>query len=110
VTVFLDGPAKDVKLMLRRAPHFLRAVQTPRGEWDALDQLDDTPRDGETVVVYVMVGEPTWMHVRATRGSGGTYRGGSYRLVEPQPSADILRDRAQWQAWARAQFALEAQL
>jgi hypothetical protein len=104
MTTFLDGPAKDTKLMLTRAPHFLRAVQAKDGTWDALDQPDDTPTADERIVVYVMVGDPTWMHVRATKGRSGVYRGGQYTLVDPQPPDAVLRDRAQWQAWAQANF------
>jgi len=108
LTVFLDGPAADVKLMLSRAPHFLRAVQNSGGEWDALDQLTDEPREGERIVVYEMVGEPTWMHVRATKGRSGVYRGGQYRMVDPQPLEAEVRDRAKWQAWASARHRADA--
>lgn len=104
MTEFLDGPAQGTKLMLGRAPHFLRAVQAKDGTWDALDQLADTPAADERIVVYVMVGEPTWMHVRASRGRSGVYRGGKYTLVDPQPPEPVLRERSQWEAWAQARF------
>ncbi len=86
-------------LMLRRAPQFLRAVQAPGGAWDALDQIEDEPTPDEAIVVYEMVGQPSWMHVRARKG-GGIYRGGQYRLVTPQPPEAVRRHRAQWRAWA----------
>lgn len=107
MTRFLDGPAKGQTLMLRRAPVFLRAVQGPSG-WDALDQLDDTPAANERIVVYRLIGEPTWMHVRMTKG-GGIFRGGTYRVVDPQPPEDVLRQTAAWRAWAHeAMLALDA--
>lgn len=101
MTRFLDGPAAEVVLMLRRAPVFLRAVQGPTGKWDALDQLEDRPSADEKVVVYRLTTEPRWMHIRA-RKSGGTYRGGDYKLVDPQPTEATVRDEQAWRAWAIA--------
>jgi hypothetical protein len=54
---FLDGPATGQLLMLRRAPRYLRVTKSPRGVWDALDRLDDTPTAEEQVYVYVRVGK-----------------------------------------------------
>lgn len=102
MTQFTDGPAAGVSLLLRRAPHFLRAVRDVKGEWDALDQLEDTPGAGETIVAYQMVGEPTWCHIRMRKG-GGVYRGGQYRVIEPQPADDVLRSNARWREWANEQ-------
>lgn len=99
MTTFLDGPAKGVTLRLRRAPVYLRAV-TSAGKWDALDQLDDRASEDETVFAYELVGEPTWYHIRAARGQSGCFRGGDYRLTQPQPDEAILRDTTQWQSWA----------
>jgi hypothetical protein len=101
VTRFLDGPAAGVTLFLQRAPLFLRAVRVAGGKWDALDQLDDYPKPNEEIVVYALEGAPTWMHVHR-RGGGGIYRGGAYRVVEPQPADADLRDVFKWRAWAQA--------
>lgn len=90
--------------MLRRAPDYLRAVQAPDGSWDALDQLDDQPASNESIVVYRLEGEPTWVHINARRGARGIYRGGSYRVVDPQPSELVLRDQKAWRLWAQEQF------
>ena len=106
MTRFLDGPAGGVTLALRRAPHFLRAVTLGDGTWDALDHFDDRPDFYERIVVYVMRGEPTWMHIRAAKG-GGFYRGGAYVVVTPQPPDEVLRDETQWRAWAAAAFEAE---
>ncbi len=108
MTTFIDGPAKDSPfLLLRRAPHFLRAVRSrgqsaPR-EWDALDQLDDEPRETEEIYAYEMVGEPTYCHINA-RNRGGVYRGGKYKLVDPQPEEAIMRNAVSWREWCRANF------
>ena len=109
MTRFLDGPAQGVTLYLKRAPVYLRAVQGPdgpthTGDWDALDQLDDSPRSGERVVVYRLEGEPTWMHVnRRGRHGSGVFRGGNYRVVTPQPAEDQVRSTSAWQRWVAEQ-------
>lgn len=106
MTHFVDGPAEGKTFLLKRAPHFLRAVQGPKGDWDALDQLDDRPSADEKVFAYEMVGEPTWCHVRAKKG-GGCFRGGQYRLVVKQPTDEELRSTPLWQAWAHANIPKE---
>jgi hypothetical protein len=107
MTRFLDGPAKGTTLFLRRAPVYLRAVQsadgsTHAGAWDALDQLDDEPRSDERIVVYRLDGEPTWCHINR-RGGGGIYRGGSYRVVVPQPADEAVRSNIHWRQWVGEQ-------
>jgi hypothetical protein len=108
VTRFLDGPAAGTTLYLKRAPVYLRAVQGPAGpthagDWDALDQLEDEPRSSERIVVYRLEGEPTFCHInRGGRGSG-FYRGGAYRVVEPQPTDLEVRSTAAWRAWVSVQ-------
>ena len=104
MTTFLNGPAKGVTLFLKRAPVFLRVVQGPDGpthpgDWDALDQREDTPRAGERITVYELVGEPTWMHVCRSGNRGGVYRGGTYKVVDPQPEDAQVRSTAAWRAW-----------
>ena len=99
---FLDGPAADVVLALRRAPVLLRVVRGPRGKWDALDQLDDTPEPNETIFVYRVVGTPTWVHF-CCRGKGkresGVYWSGEYRLLDFQPTDEQMRTNEAWAAW-----------
>lgn len=100
---FLDGPAIDATLMLRRAPVFLRVTIGAGQEIDALDQLDDEPRDGEEVFVY--------RKVPGTRGRvlmrpGGCYEIGDYRFMPDAPTSG-LRDVAQWRAWVAATAAAE---
>jgi hypothetical protein len=104
VSQFLDGPAADQSLMLRRAPFFLRVVQSRNGTWDALDQIDDEPKATEKLFVYVRVGGFTEMHLCA-RGGGksaaGWYQLANYRLHEEQPDDATMRSRERWQAWCQ---------
>lgn len=99
-----DGPAAGVSLLLRRAPLYLRLVfDLALGTWDALDQVDDDARTTETITIYRRVGQPTWMHMRASRGRGGVYRGGRYRVVSPQPTDPEVRTSSAWQRWVMSQ-------
>lgn len=106
MTIFLDGPAANTfstPLILKRAPHYLRAVQAMDGTWDALDQLHDEPAPGERIFAYEMVGTPSWCHINA-RGkkgerTGGVFHGGQYKLCDPQPTDAQLRDTAAWRFW-----------
>ena len=99
-------------LPLRRTPKFLRFVLTG-SDWatlDALDQLDDEPREGEHVVAAVLK-ESSTMHldgVRNGRRFGAWRKVVTYEPVTPQPPQDLLRDAAKWREWATAQAAGEA--
>jgi hypothetical protein len=106
MTEFLDGPAAGQTLMLKRAPKYLRAVQAATGDWDALDQLIDTPRAGERVVAYRMVEGPFRAHICArgrNRSASGWYEGGRYRVCDSQPTDEQLRETAAWRAWVSEQ-------
>lgn len=99
---FLDGPAKGQLLILERLPHFLRAVRSVDGAWDALDQIDDEPRPDEAIYAYVMVGEPGIMHVDGRRDGkrwSRTSKTATYRLCEHQPSDGVMRTAEFWRAW-----------
>jgi hypothetical protein len=89
--------------MLRFAPEYLRVTCDTRKllpEWDALDQLLDTPEPHESLSVYQRVGTSSLVHIRATKGSG-FYRMAQYRLLDrvPCPPEDVLRDNKQWATW-----------
>ena len=107
---FLDGPAADLALALRRAPVLLRVVRTPRGGWDALDQLDDVPAPREAIFVYRRVSAVTRYHL-LVRGKGkrasGFYARADYRYVPEQPADADARDTAAWRAWCQAVQARE---
>jgi len=107
VITLLDGPAAGAKLALHRAPVFLRVViDRATGAVDALDQLDDTPRDGEDVHVYQGDRDHLFT-LRAdvflcTRGPDGlravpTARG-EYRHL-PDVDGEQLRGIGNWRAW-----------
>lgn len=61
---FLDGPAGNKTLELRRAPVYLRVVIDADGNIDALDQLDDRPKEDERITTGV------WMMRLASRAIG----------------------------------------
>ncbi len=107
---FVDGPAKGTKLMLHRAPLYLRAVSPPGDGWDALDQLDDEPLPREAVTVYKRrddLQQPTRFHIRTSGGRGttpsGCYMSAKYSVVDPQPMENETRTTAAWQRWVTAQ-------
>lgn len=107
-TSFMDGPAAGVGLNLGRAPIFLRVVQVVEqmGGFDALDQLEDEPRDGEIVHVYrKLPGSHGSAHI-CGRGSGhvgcGYYEWGIYRHMA-DVDGELLRDTGRWRAWVDEQ-------
>jgi hypothetical protein len=110
LTKFLDGPAAGVVLSLRRAPIFLRVVRNKLARsqekaWDALDQVDDTCKPREEVVVYVRAGEATMVHVCARPRGSGWYAMAQYKMFDPQPSPDDVFLNEDWQAWCYKQAA-----
>lgn len=101
---FLDGPAVGTVLSLRRSPLFLRVVRdTASGDFDALDQLDDSVRDNEVVFAYRLV-KHTGSAFICSRGRGcQQMQISSYCLCEEQPLPAVLRDNAAWREWATNQ-------
>ena len=99
---FLNGPAMGKTLMLKRAPRFLRVVQGNDGEFDALDQVDDSPRDDERIVVYEIKGKPAMVHLNMGRKGGGWYPVAEYLIVPEQPEDAKVRSTPAWQAWCLA--------
>lgn len=113
MSTFLNGPAADVSLVIRRAPLYLRAVQSAKkGEWDALDQLNDEPKPKEKVFAYrkirdVMKGFMDGQTKGGGRRTGTYFEHGEYVFVEPQPNDEIMRSREKWQEWCFQQVAKE---
>jgi len=103
----LDGPASGTTLALRRAPIFLRVVIDTGGKVDALDQLDDTPKQSESIHVYHRQGSTGVVFAcrRFYRPPSQRSPGcicsqvAEYRLHEHQPTDDIARDAHHWRAW-----------
>jgi len=106
VTRFLDGAAAGERLMLRRAPLYLRVVRNAKGEWDALDQLTDRPKRDETIHVYRREGAAFPVHLNSGRLGCGWYHGSTYRALDPEatPIQAVLRDTARWRAWVLEQL------
>jgi hypothetical protein len=104
---FDDGPAFGVTLSLARQPRYLR-VTSKGTEWDALDQLADTPEPGETVYAYAKHGQPFTAHVDFGRRRRGEPRSAwisivRYRMVRFQPDEATMRDNEAWRAWCLRQ-------
>lgn len=102
MTIFNDGPAQGQKLMLKRAPFFLRVVRDGNGKFDALDQLDDSPAPGERLFAYVIIGLPGSCHVRAAGNRGGFFVMANYGVANPQPDDATMRDQDAWSSWCEA--------
>lgn len=100
-TSFNDGPAKGQKLMLKRAPIYLRVVEAA-GKWDALDQVADEPAANETIYAYKVNGQPGSVHINMGRGRGGFYTMADYSICDPQPTDAEMRTREAWCAWCES--------
>lgn len=100
MTRFTNGPAHGKNLSLRRAPHFLRVVIGPQGEVDALDQLDDEVKEGETPHAYIRTGGIGMCHLKMSKpGRSGFYTMADYSYFPNQPSHEEMIDNAKWRAW-----------
>ena len=110
MTSFSDGPAagKVLELLRMPMPFFLRITKTPDGTIDALDQLDDVPRDDEELFVYVKTEDRGTVHLdgRDKKGKrfGKWYNPCTYALHEPQPSQETMRGKDAWPAWCKAEY------
>lgn len=112
---FEDGPAKEARLSLRRAPVLLRVVRDRRrrttararghaedgvAAWDALDQLTDVARPHEDVFLYRLTTRPQYVHIRACKRAESGMRVIAMYAEFPERVPDlILRDPAMWVAW-----------
>lgn len=99
MTTFEDGPAKGQRLMLHRAPIFLRVTEKG-GKFDALDQVDDTPRPDEMLYAYQLAERPGHCHINTGRKpGGGFYPVAKYRMIVPQPLLEEMLTREAWVKW-----------
>lgn len=99
---FTDGPAAGTHLCLRRTPLLLRVViDQASGQVDALDQLDDVPRLGESIHVYVRQGEAFRGFIDSDKGGySGPFIAANYSYFPWQPADEVARDNPRWQKWA----------
>ena len=97
---FIDGPAAGVTLVLGRAVLMLRVVQNSKGEWDALDQLNDKPRKDEQIHVYRFCGQAGRpYHIRSSKkGMSGWWTHMTYEEW-PNPGDEHLRTTKAWHQW-----------
>lgn len=115
MTTFVDGPAKGKTMNLRRAVVFLRVTRkrfalemqpephTKADQFDALDQPEDTPADGEELFCYLNTGKRNGAcHMRfggKDKHRSGFYVMAEYALYPDQPPDAIMRDNARWREW-----------
>jgi hypothetical protein len=108
MTKFLNGPAAGQHLSLGRSPYFLRVCRTSAGKWDALDQLDDTPKPTEEIHVYRRATTPMTMHVDGRDPKTGKRFGrwtsiADYVLHDEQPDDPTARNPDAWPQWCAQQ-------
>lgn len=104
---FTNGPAHAVKLMLRRAPKFIRVTEHA-GEFDALYQLSDEPQPSESLFAYERIGAPMSYHIRLSgkaKAGSGFYQDAEYAYITKQPDDATMRERERWQQWCRERAA-----
>lgn len=99
--------------MLKRSPKFLRVVDAAspalpglddgRHEFDALDQLEDTPAANEKIYVYVLDKHLGNCHINRGRNGGGFYPMCSYRFLVNQPDDFTMRNADAWKAYLQSQ-------
>lgn len=105
MVTFHDGPAAGVQLQLRRLPKYLRVTTEGPGKWDALDQLEDTPRRGERIIVYTRCDDLpiSKYHLYCGRkGGSGWYYMATYKVLPDQPPDADMRTNEAWQRWCMA--------
>ena len=101
--VSLRHPLFKKMLGLTRAPKYLRFVfsgSASSPNFDALDLLDDSPRDGETVIA-ARQRRKTVVHIDYTDRPAENRECWEYEPMDVP--ADVLRDTKKWQEWAAAQ-------
>lgn len=103
---FSDNGVSCPSLQLRRAPMFLRVVYDRKAKaWDALDQLDDEPKEDELIFAFQKTDNGT-VHVdKVVKGRrvGEWHHTAHYDLVQDQPDDYVMRDSKSWQEWALAE-------
>ena len=96
-----DGPAQGA-YSVSRAPLFLRAVVSPAGKTDVLDQLDDEPRPREKISVYRRTSTPDQVGIMFICGRGRSESGPSVSAQYehlPDVDAEQFRATTAWRTW-----------
>lgn len=96
-----DGPCKGA-YALGRAPVYLRATIDAQGKADCLDQLTDTPAEGERVHVYRQTEYrgPVIIHMARPRRAIWTHSADYTYLSDVD--GEQLRETDAWRAWCNA--------
>jgi hypothetical protein len=105
MSIFKGGMADGVSLSLRRAPIMLRVTKDKAGNFDALDQVEDVARPGETIALYRLATAPTrgFLCCRSRgKKNSGYFESGEYELIDNQPADEILRDNQRYAEWCDA--------
>ncbi len=107
MTTFEGPPAAGKALSLSRSPVLLRVTLTQNsGEIDALDQLDDEPRDTERIFVYILDGNSSGCFIdgedKDGKRWGHRHQMAHYKLFEHQPEDAVMRDNARWHEWCKS--------
>jgi hypothetical protein len=107
MSTFFGGRAEGVNLSLRRSPWLLRVVEDSKGQFDALDQLDDAPKPHEKIYVYKRVSEVMEGFIDGVdsrgRRTGSSFSSATYKYLgdDMQPDDGVMRDAARWQEWCQ---------
>jgi hypothetical protein len=101
----LDGPCGPTLLLNERSPRFLRLVVDDKGKLDCLDQLVDTPAEGERIHVYERVpgSEGEFGFVTLTRPKRCIRVPLTSYRHRPDVDGEAVRETDAWQAWCYAQ-------
>ena len=103
--VSLNYPLCCKQLLVERVPKYLRfvckGIATCSRNWDALDQPDDTPEEGEFIIAAVLRDRGS-LHIDKRvngRRVGEWHATASYEPILPQPDQSLLRDNDKWRDW-----------
>lgn len=102
-------PLCRTSLSLKRTPRYLRftfrGLASCSQNWDALDQLEDTPEEWEQLFAGKLTSRGTMHLDRVVNGRrvGEWHATAEYTPIDPQPTDDVMRDRAKWQRWCLEQ-------
>lgn len=98
---FIGGPA-DKRMIgpFSPAPVMLRVVRDAEGNWDALNEPDDTPKPQEQVFVYRLNSIPRTGHASCRpRSKSFWWSAADYVYHDVQPDRAVLADTERWRAW-----------
>ncbi len=100
--IILNGGPAQGAYSVGRAPLFLRAVASPSGQTDVLDQLDDEPRPREKISIYRRTSTPDQVGIvficgRGRSGSGPSVSAQYEHL--PDVDGEAFRETEAWRAW-----------